>query len=152
MTSSKQTTLSLSLQQSCSLIVMCPELHHLSLTNTASPPPFLLPLSFVLSARNSLKPSRVTAVSGVVGVSHVSVNIMTLHARYSLWCRVSAANSSILLGRDLTFPMMMDGRTGLYLLLLARRSAPARLPRLLLFSSWETSGLSWGSTAVLHPC
>jgi len=49
-------------------------------------------------------------------------------------------------GRDLTFPMLMDGRTDLYLLLLALQTAPAWLPRLLLFSSRGTSGVSWGCT------
>ncbi|KAL3984262.1 hypothetical protein ACER0C_015887 [Sarotherodon galilaeus] len=59
-------------------------LHHLSFTNTVSPPPFLLPLSLVLSARSSWNPGSVTLVSGVSGVSHDSVSIMMLHCRYSL--------------------------------------------------------------------
>ena len=85
--------------------VMCPELHQLSLTNTASPPPFLLPLSAVLSACRSWNPSRLASVSGVSSVNHVSVSTMMLHS--------DAGSASILLGRDLTFPMMTDKRAGL---------------------------------------
>ncbi|CAB1421907.1 unnamed protein product [Pleuronectes platessa] len=43
---------------------MCPGLHHLSLTNTARPPPFLFPLSVVLSARMMRNLSSVACVSG----------------------------------------------------------------------------------------
>ena len=53
---------------------MCSELHHLSLTNTASPPPFLPPLYVILSARHS--PSRLAPTSRVSAVSHVSVSII----------------------------------------------------------------------------
>lgn len=42
---------SMPLQWSCSLTVVCSELHHLPLTNTTSPPFFLLPLSLVMSAQ-----------------------------------------------------------------------------------------------------
>lgn len=46
----------MSLQLHCSLIIMCPELHHLSFANTAGPLPFLLPVFTVLFALKRLNP------------------------------------------------------------------------------------------------
>lgn len=57
------------LLQSYSFTAVCPGLHYLSFTNTASPPPFLSPLSLVLSARSIWKPGSSTLMSGVCGVS-----------------------------------------------------------------------------------
>lgn len=75
------TSSSMSQLHTCSLIVVCPGLHYLSFTNTASTPPFLLPLCFVLSSCNRGKPSSVAFVSGVSSICHVSVNtlIVTLY-------------------------------------------------------------------------
>ena len=141
-------TAKMSLAQTCSLTVMCAELQHLSLTNTASPPRFPLPLSAVLSARRSWNPSRLVSVPGVSSVSHVSVRTMILHSRKSLWCQVSTVSSSILLRWDLTFPMMTDGWTGLKRVLLLRRTEQ-HLRILLLLSSWGTSGYLCGGIAAL---
>lgn len=134
-----------SLVQSCSFTLMCPGWHHLSFTNTAIPPPFFLPLSVAfLSARKSLKPSRVMCESGESSHSHVSVKHMRLHSRYSLCSRVSAISSSILLERDLMFPMMINGKHGLYRLLYR---LCASLPLCILFSFSITP---WGSPAAPH--
>lgn len=94
---------SMSLVQICSLFMMCPELHHLSLTNPASSTPFFLPFPFVLSACIMWKLSNATFVSRVSAVSQVFMNSIILHSWYFLWCQVCAANSYILSGKELTF-------------------------------------------------
>uniref|UniRef100_A0A3P9LA77 exodeoxyribonuclease III n=1 Tax=Oryzias latipes TaxID=8090 RepID=A0A3P9LA77_ORYLA len=63
---------------------------------------------------------------------------------------VSAVSSSILLGRDLTFPIITDGTHGLYRLFFSRRFTPALQPCLLLRSSTGISGRCPGSTFVVH--
>lgn len=62
---------STSLLQGCSLIVVCPELCHRALTNTASPTPFLLTFSFILSVYIILKPCDAAFMSEVIAVSHL---------------------------------------------------------------------------------
>lgn len=81
--------------------------------------------------------------------SQVSVKHMRLHSRYSFCSLVSADSSSILLGRDLTFPMMTDGMDGLHHVFFSQRFVPARHPLLLLLNSVEIAGISVGSTLVL---
>lgn len=88
--------------------------------------------TFPLAVLSTLKSSGIAAVSGVSVVRHVVLDNVMLHSKYSLWGQVSTASLSILLGRDHTFPMMMDGRTVLYLLRLARYLVKPQCPCLLL--------------------
>lgn len=98
---------SMFLQQISSSTVICLVLHHRAI------PPDLLPFSYHTPFSCLPWPGEINPkfVSGISLVNHVSVNSMILHCRYSLWCQVNGSNSSMLLGRDLTFPRMMEGRT-----------------------------------------
>lgn len=51
-------------------------------------------------------------MSVISAFNHVSVSTRMLHCWYSFWCWVSTSNSSILLGRDLMFPIMTGRRAG----------------------------------------
>lgn len=66
-----------------------------------------------------------------------------LNSPFSLWCQVSALNSSILLGRDLTSPMISRVRNRFV------ESPTNHIPCLLLLSHWGISDLSTGGAAVL---
>lgn len=88
--------------------------------------------TFPLAFLSTLKSSSIAAVSGVSIVRNVVMDNVMLHSKYSLWGQASTASLSILLGRDHTFPMMMDGRTGLYLLRLAWCLVKPQSPCLLL--------------------
>lgn len=108
----------MSRQQIRSLIIIWAGLHHRSLTRTASPPPFRLPLvEQSLSALTVWKPSIDALLSWISLWSHDSVKHIRLHYWYSLWLRASAVNSSSLLARERTFPIIIAGRHGLNLLL-----------------------------------
>lgn len=112
---------SMSLLKSCSFTVMC-SLHHWSFINTDSPPLS----SYCSPSHCPLASSQipVDSVSRINRVSQVSVSIIMLHCRSSASCQISASRSSILLERDLRFPIVMEGRGGLYRLLLERRCCP----------------------------
>lgn len=80
----------LSLQQRCSFTGMCPGLHHLSYAITDSPPPFLLMLSLVLSARSSWNLGSTTGTE------------LAPLARLSCWAEISRGD-----GRERWFIYLM---------------------------------------------
>ncbi len=70
--------------------------HHFLLMKKHTPPPLVFPASAVLSIRKTEKLSDgVTALSGTVGVSHVSVKQMMLQSLMSRWKLILALRSSI---------------------------------------------------------
>ncbi|MEQ2215898.1 hypothetical protein XENOCAPTIV_007524, partial [Xenoophorus captivus] len=80
--------------------------------------------------------------SGVLLLSHVSKKHTTMACRYSRY------SSSILLGRVLKFPMMMEGTVDLYLCFFSQNVAPV-LPRCFLLPiSAVMNGLSSGSVCA----
>ncbi|MEQ2188459.1 hypothetical protein GOODEAATRI_015303 [Goodea atripinnis] len=116
---------------SCFFTWTCVPLHHLSFTNTNNPP-FIFPLSTTLrSVPTSLNLSRETTVSSIGPFNHVSIKHNRLHYQFSLWFRISTASSSVLLEMERTFPIITEGRHGLYLRFL---QSPLQ-PRLLCISA-----------------
>ncbi len=88
--------------------------HHFLLMKKHTPPPLVFPASAVLSIRKTEKLSDgVTALSGTVGVSHVSVKQMMLQSLMSHWKLILALRSSILLSKDWTLASKILGRGGL---------------------------------------
>ncbi len=88
--------------------------HHFLLIKKHTPPPLVLPASAVLSIRKTEKLSDdVTAGSGTVGVSHVSVKQRMLHNPYVRWKLILALRSSILFSKDWTLASRILGRGGL---------------------------------------
>ncbi len=79
------------------------ESHHFLLIKKHTPPPLFFPASADLSIRKTEKLSDgVTAVSGSVGVSHVSVKQKMLQSLMSRWKLILALRSSILFSKDWT--------------------------------------------------
>ncbi len=77
--------------------------HHFLLIMKHTPPPLFFPASAVLSIRKTEKLSDgVTAVSGTVGVSHVSVKQRMLQSLMSRWKLILALGLSILFSKDWT--------------------------------------------------
>ena len=116
-------------QQKHSFIKIWPALHHLLLTNNPTIPPFFLTLfPDSLSAQILWKPAIVVLESGILSCNHNSVKPAILHSQYSHFNLANTSSSSILFAKDLTLPMMIDGKTGLYFflstLLLHTGSAP----------------------------
>ena len=114
-------------------------------TYRASPPPLPLPLRpQSRSALTVSNPGRSTLASGVFWVSQVSERQSKLHSLNVLSVLTRAASSSVLLVKQFTFPITIDGTEGLYFHRLAASLAftfaPALQPRRLLFSS---SGMGW---------
>ncbi len=106
------------------------ESHHFLLIKKHTPPPLVFPASAVLSIRKTEKLSDgVTAVSGTVGVSHVSVKQRMLQSLMSRWKLILALRSSILLSKDWTLASKILGRGGLCALFLSLLRIPARFPR-----------------------
>ncbi len=104
--------------------------HHFLLIMKHTPPPLVFPASAVLSIRKTEKLSDgVTAVSGTVGVSHVSVKQKMLQSLMSRWKLILALRSSILFSKDWTLASRILGRGGLWALFLSLLRIPARLPR-----------------------
>ncbi len=85
--------------------------HHFLLIKKHTPPPLVLPASAVLSIRKTEKLSDdVTAGSGTIGVSHVSVKQRMLHNPYVHWKLILALRSSILFSKDWTLASRILGR------------------------------------------
>ncbi len=104
--------------------------HHFLLIMKHTPPPLFFPASAVLSIRKTEKLSDgVTAVSGTVGVSHVSVKQRMLQSLMSRWKLILALRSSILFSKDWTLASRILGRGGLWALFLSLLRIPACLPR-----------------------
>ncbi len=104
--------------------------HHFLLIMKHTPPPLFFPASAVLSIRKTEKLSDgVTAVSGTVGVSHVSVKQRMLQSLMSRWKLILALRLSILFSKDWTLASRILGRGGLWALFLSLLRIPARLPR-----------------------
>ncbi len=104
--------------------------YHFLLIMKHTPPPLVFPASAVLSIRKTEKLSDgVTAVSGTVGVSHVSVKQRMLQSLMSRWKLILALRSSILFSKDWTLASRILGRGGLWDLFLSLLRIPARLPR-----------------------
>ncbi len=104
--------------------------HHFLLIMKHTPPPFFFTASAVLSIRKTEKLSDgVTAVSGTIGVSHVSVKQRMLQSLMSRWKLILALRSSILFSKDWTLASRILGRGGLWALFLSLLRIPARLPR-----------------------
>ncbi len=104
--------------------------HYFLLIMKHTPPPLVFPASAVLSIRKTEKLSDgVTAVSGTVGVSHVSVKQRMLQSLMSRWKLILALRSSILFSMDWTVASRILGRGGLLALFLSLLRIPARLPR-----------------------
>src|SRR4029434_3506258 len=74
------------------------------------------------------KPAGVTAESGTIGSSQVSVKASTQQFAMSRWKLVRACSSSILLSKDCTFASRMLGSGGFQYLVRALHRIPARLP------------------------
>ncbi len=88
--------------------------HHFLLIMKHTPPPSVFPASAVLSIRKTEKLSDgVTAVSGTVGVSHVSVKQRMLQSLMSRWKLFLALRLSILFSKDWTLASRILGRGGL---------------------------------------
>ncbi len=88
--------------------------HHFLLIMKHTPPPLVFPASAVLSIRKTEKLSDgVTAVSGTVGVSHVSVKQRMLQSLMSHWKLILALRSAILFSKDWTLASRILGRGGL---------------------------------------
>ncbi len=84
--------------------------HHFLLIMKHTPPPLFFPASAVLSIRKTEKLSDgVTAVSGTVGVSHVSVKQRMLQSLMSRWKLILALRSSILFSKDWTLASRILG-------------------------------------------
>ncbi len=104
--------------------------HHFLLIMKHTPPPLVFLASAVLSIRKTEKLSDgVTAVSGTIGVSHVSVKQRILQSLMSHWKLILALRSSILFSKDWTLASRILGRGGLWALFLSLLRIPARLPR-----------------------
>lgn len=134
---------SLSSLQRCSYTVICLGIHHLLFTSTAiTPPPHLTALSAISVGADCLK----TSDSGVemrnMFPAATSVKHIMLHSRYSRWILVSTPSWSIVFTRDLTHPLMMEGKKALSFILLVLHIAPALHPRCLLLSSSVIGGLT----------
>lgn len=69
-----------------------------------------------------------------------SINSMMLHCQWSLWWWVSTADSSILSGRDLTFPVMIGVGGGRFGTSPSTLLSPSSKPHLFLLGSWGISG------------
>ncbi len=83
--------------------------HHFLLIKH-TPPPLVFPASAVLSIRKTEKLSDgVTAVSGTVCVSHVSVKQRMLQSLMSRWKLILALRSSILFSKDWTLASRILG-------------------------------------------
>ncbi len=103
--------------------------HHFLLVINHTPPPLVFPASAVLSIRKTEKLSDgVTAVSGIEGVSHVSVKQMMLKSLMSRWKLILALRSSILFSKDWTLASRILGRGGLLVIFLSLLRIPARFP------------------------
>ncbi len=103
--------------------------HHFLLIIKHTSPPLVLPASAVLSIRKTEKLSDgVTAVSGTVGVSHVSVKQRMLQSLMSHWKLILALRSSILFSKDWTLASRILGRVGLWAVSLSLLRIPARFP------------------------
>lgn len=102
-------------------------------------PTFTLLARLYIPACTIEKPVMSTQASDLL-FSQLSTKRLRLHSRYSRWCLTSASCSLPLLGKELTFPISIDGRNGLCLHFLAFRFcvslAPARpqLSRYQMFS------------------
>ncbi len=104
--------------------------HHFLLIMKHIPPPLVFPASAVLSIRKTEHLSDgVTAVSGTIGVSRVSVKQRMLQSLMSRWKLIMALISSILFSKDWTLASRLLGRGGLWALFLSLLRIPARLPR-----------------------
>ncbi len=104
--------------------------HHFLLIMKHTPPPLFFPASAVLSIRKTEKLSDgVTAVSGTVGVSHVSVKQRMLQSLMSRLKLILALRSSILFSKDWTLASRILGRGGLWALSLSLLRIPTCLPR-----------------------
>ncbi len=100
--------------------------HHFLLIKKHTPPPLVFPASAVLSIRKTEKLSDgVTAVSGTVRVSHVSVKQRMLQSLMSRWKLILALRSS----KYWTLASRILGRGGLWTLFLSLLRIPARFPR-----------------------
>ncbi len=87
--------------------------HHFFLIMKHTPPPLFFPASAVLSIRKTEKLSDgVTAVSGTISVSHVSVKQRMLQSLMSCWKLILALRSSILFSKDWTLASRIPGRGG----------------------------------------
>lgn len=106
---------------------------------TASPLPSFSSLCLSLFSRTSKKPASSTAQSVVFSFNHISVRHTTQLSWYSRCPLTWAESSSILFGNECRFPMMIEGRKGLYLNLLSVflffTRIPTRAPRLFLIST-----------------
>ncbi len=108
--------------------------HHFLLIMKHTPPPLVFPALAVLSIRKTEKLSDgVTAVSGTVGVSHVSVKQNMLQSLMSHWKLILALRLSILFSKDWTLASRILGRGGLWALFLSLLRIPAN-PKC---SSWS---------------
>ncbi len=117
-------------EQECDRMEIFLGSHHFLLIMKHTPPPLVFPASAVLSIRKTEKLSDgVTAVSGTVGVSHVSVKQKMLQSLMSCWKLILALRSSILFSKDWTLASRILGRGGLCALFLSLLCIPARLPR-----------------------
>ncbi len=104
--------------------------HHFLLIMKHTPPPLVFLASAVLSIRKTEKLSDgVTAVSGTVGVSHISVKQRMLQSLMSRWKLILALRSSILFSKHWTLASRILGRGGLWALSLSLLRIPAHLPR-----------------------
>ncbi len=84
--------------------------HHFLLIKKHTPPPLFFSASAVLSIRNTEKLSDgVTAASGSIGVSHVSVKQRMLQSLMSCWKLILALRSSILFSKDWTLASKILG-------------------------------------------
>ncbi len=91
--------------------------HHFLLIMKQTPPPLFFPALAVLSIRKTEKLSDgVTAVSGTVGMSHVSVKQRMLQSLMSRCKLILALRSSILFSKDWTLASRILGRGGLWAL------------------------------------
>ncbi len=89
--------------------------HHFLLIMKHTPPPLVFPASAVLSICKTEKLSDgVTAVSGTIGASHVSVKQRMLQSLMSHWKLILALRSSILFSKDWTLAIRILGRGGLW--------------------------------------
>ncbi len=94
--------------------------HYFLLIMKHTPPPLFFPASAVLSIRKTEKLSDgVTALSGTVSVSHVSVKQRMLQSLMSRWKLILALRSSILSSKDRTLASRILGRGGLWALFLS---------------------------------
>ncbi len=101
---------------------------HFLLIMKHTPPPLFFSASAVLSIRKTEKLSdSVTAVSGTVDLSHVSVKQRMLQSLMSRWKLILALRSSILFSKDWTLASRVLGRGGLWALFLSLFRIPACL-------------------------